>query len=116
MKIKITPLLFFLLVALSLALFMRLWMGAGSFPEIWELEEQIARQTRLNEEQAARNEALQDEVTGLSKSGRATIEDHARNELGMVKKDETFYQIILREDAPEPVPEVPAGKPADHVE
>ena len=117
MKIKITPILFLLLSVLAVLLFVRLWVGAGSFPEIWELEEQIARQTQQNEEQAERNKELQADVSGISQSGLTTIEDHARNELGMVKKNETFYQIILREDAPsEPVPMIPEGKPANHVE
>ena len=117
MKIKITPLLFVLLSILAMLLFVRLWVGAGSFPEIWELENQIARQERQNKEQAERNDELEADVSGLSRSGRKVIEDHARNELGMVKKNEIFYQIILREDEPaEPVPVIPEGKPANHVE
>ncbi len=117
MKIKITPILFLLLSVLVVLLFVRLWVGAGSFPEIWELDEQIARQTRLNEEQAERNKELEADVSGISRSGLTTIEDHARNELGMIKENETFYQIILREDeSSEPVPVIPEGKPANHVE
>lgn len=115
MKIKLTPILFLLLSVLVLMLFVRLWVGAGSFPEIWELEEQIARQTRQNEEQTERNKELEADVSGISKSGLTTIEDNARNELGMIKKNETFYQIILQEDSA-PVPVIPEGKPANHVE
>ena len=41
----------------------------------------------------ARNESLDAEVRDL-KSGRAAIEERARSELGMVKKDEVFYQVL----------------------
>ena len=116
MKIKITPWLFVLLSLLVALLFVRLWVGAGSFPAIWELEEQIANQTRQNEAQAERNNELQADVAGLTSRGRTAIEDHARNELGMIKKNETFYQIILREGKSESVPVIPEGKPANHVE
>ena len=115
MKIKITPILFVLLGILTLVLFLRLWIGAGSLPEIWELEGQIARQTQLNDEQARRNEELQADVSELSRSDNA-IEDHARSELGMIKKNETFYQVILRKDEPAPLKVVPVDKPANHVE
>lgn len=94
---KITQLLLILLSVLALGLFIRLWVGSGSFPEIWELEAQIAQQTKLNEEQLQKNNQLQSDVTELGKSD-AAIEGHARSELGMVKKNETFYQVILQED------------------
>ncbi|MGB0847028.1 MAG: FtsB family cell division protein [Thiolinea sp.] len=111
MKIKLTPLLFSLLGILTILLFFRLWIGAGSLPEIWELEEQIARQSSLNDQQEKRNAALQADVSELGRSDSA-IEDHARSELGMIKKNETFYQVILREDEPQPLKVVPEEKSA----
>ena len=53
---KITRILYILLGLLALALFIRLWIGTGSYPEIWDLEARIAEQTRQNAEQAKRNE------------------------------------------------------------
>ena len=41
----------------------------------------------------ARNETLNAEVLDL-KSGRAAVEQRARSELGMIKQDEVFYQVI----------------------
>lgn len=41
----------------------------------------------------ARNETLNAEVLDL-KSGRAAIEERARSELGMIKQDEVFYQVL----------------------
>jgi cell division protein FtsB len=94
---KISHILLILLSLLAVLLFARLWVGTGSFPEIWELEEQIAQQTVDNEEKRLRNKQLESDVNELGKSNVA-IEEHARSELGMVKKDETFYQVITRED------------------
>ena len=98
--IKITPLLLTILSVIAFLLFIRLWAGAGSFPEIWELEEQITRQKQANEDQQQRNASMQADVAELGNSD-AAIEEHARSELGMIKSSETFYQVILRDDAPE---------------
>ncbi len=114
-NIRITHVLFAILSLLSLVLFVRLWAGAGSYPEIWDLQAQIRQQTRLNAEQQARNEHLQEDVVDISRDD-ATIEDHARSELGMVKKNEVFYQIILLDDEKEQPPTVNSVAPATHVE
>lgn len=79
---------------------MRLWMGAGSLPEIWELEAQIADQTAANAQQEHTNSQLEAELKELS-DDNAAIEAHARDELGMIKKKESFFQVILREDEEE---------------
>ncbi len=98
MKLTLTQILLLVLSVLSLALFIRLWLGTGSYPEIWDLEGQIAEQKQLNEAQAKRNEQLQADVLDISRDD-AVIEDRARSELGMIKRGETFYQVILNSDA-----------------
>lgn len=108
----------FLLIALSIlavALFVRLWAGTGSYPEIWALEQQIEQQRVTNEEHATRNAELVDDVAA-SRDERAT-ETNARSELGMVKKGETFYQVILQ-DTPKIRPNgaIPEVKPTPYVE
>ena len=80
-----------------LGLFMRLWIGPGSYPDIWGLQDQIETQNLANDQQAERNRKLQSDVTALTKDDES-IEDHARSELGMVKANETFYQVILKSD------------------
>lgn len=97
MKLTLTQILLIALSILSLLLFLRLWLGTGSYPEIWDLQGQIAEQKRLNEEQTKRNEGLQSEVLDISRDD-AAIEDRARSELGMIKQGETFYQVILNSD------------------
>ncbi|MEE8429526.1 MAG: cell division protein FtsB [Gammaproteobacteria bacterium] len=82
-----------LLVAILLVLQYRLWVGEGSLAEVWRLQQQVAAQRKENERLMERNMALDAEVTDL-KQGMAAIEEHARNDLGMIKENEVFYQVI----------------------
>ncbi len=111
---NVTRLLFAVLGLLTLVLFVRLWVGAGSYPDIRRLEQKIEQQNAANDEQAEVKRLLQMDVVGLSKDDEA-VEEHARSELGMVRSGETYYQVILRTDleATAPVPQV---KAAPHVE
>jgi len=70
-----------------------LWLGDGGIPEVLELEQEIeAVQTEVNKLQE-RNKALNAEVMDL-KTGIEAIEERARSEMGMIKKDEIYYQVI----------------------
>ena len=70
-----------------------LWLGKGSWLRVWDLNRQLAAQQEKNNALHARNETLDAEVRDL-KSGRAAIEERARSELGMIKQDEVFYQVL----------------------
>lgn len=85
--------LIFILIVLLVLLQYRLWFGEGSVRNIVNLKQQVAQQQAKNKNLAQRNKALIAEVQDL-KSGHEAIEERARNELGMVKKGETFYQIV----------------------
>ena len=87
---KALTLIFVILIAL---LQYPLWLGKGSWLRVWDLNRQIAEQQEKNNGLKARNETLNAEVLDL-KSGRAAIEERARSELGMVKQDEVFYQVL----------------------
>ena len=87
---KALTLIFIILVAL---LQYPLWLGKGSWLRVWELNRQITLQQEKNSALKARNETLNAEVLDL-KSGRAAIEERARSELGMIKQDEVFYQVL----------------------
>jgi cell division protein FtsB len=89
--------LLWLLVVLLVLLQYRLWVGDGSLAEVWGLYQQVEAQREENRRLQERNQALDAEVTDL-KQGLDAIEERAREELGMVKDGETFYQII--EDPP----------------
>ncbi len=82
-----------LLIALIVALQYGLWLGKGSWLRVWEIDRQIGEQRRINERLAARNAALDAEVRDL-KEGLGAIEERARSELGMVRNDEIFVQVL----------------------
>ncbi len=71
----------------------KLWFGDGSIKGVWRLDEAIVAQTLENKTIKERNQALAAEVNDL-KQGLEAIEERARNELGMIKEGETFYQVI----------------------
>ena len=87
---RLVPLSLLLLLAL---LQYQLWFGVGSVPAAMRLRSQAEGQAAENAGLAKRNAALQAEVADL-KQGQAAIEERARSELGMVKKGESFYQIV----------------------
>ncbi len=82
-----------LLVLMVVMLQVRLWSGDGSIAEVWRLRQSINAEERSNAEQRERNQVLEAEVRDL-KQGKDAIEERARSELGMIKKDETFYLLV----------------------
>ena len=50
-----TRTLLLILSLLLFGLFVRLWVGAGSYPDIWRWEAQIDKQNTENDEQAEIN-------------------------------------------------------------
>lgn len=83
----------YVLLGLLVALQYPLWFGNGGILALWQLQREVAVHRTEIAELRARNRALEAEVLDL-KQGLEAIEERARNELGMVKKGETFYQII----------------------
>ncbi len=82
-----------ILVVLLLLLQYPLWLGKGSWLKVWDLHRQVEAQQQVNQQTQTRNAVLDAEVRDL-KQGTAAIEERARNELGMIKRDEVFYQIL----------------------
>lgn len=82
-----------LLIILLVALQYHLWIGNGSLTEIHHLEQ--TKQNLLDETRQLqeRNQSLAAEVNDL-KHGYDAIEERARTGMGMIKKNEVFYQII----------------------
>lgn len=76
-----------------------LWFGDGGLRDLWRLERQVTEQQSENERLTERNDALAAEVKDL-KTGLEAVEARARLELGMIKEDEVFYQVIDSEVAP----------------
>lgn len=88
---------------LLILLFFRLWLGNGSYTEIWRMQEQIAARKAANKAQVEANSKLQAEVEEF-KTRDTIVEEHARSELGFIRKGETFYQVIMQ-DKPIPAPD-----------
>lgn len=86
-----------MLLCVLVLLQVRLWMGAGSVADIVRLQGAIAEQDEENAGLQARNQVLMDDVSDL-RNGLDSIEERARNELGMIRRGETFYLIV--EDDP----------------
>ncbi len=82
-----------ILIALILLLQYPLWLGKGSWLKVWDVDRQVQAQKKINQQTQQRNAALDAEVRDLKK-GTEAIEERARSELGMVKRDEVFFQII----------------------
>src|SRR3990172_10308245 len=87
-----------ILVALILLLQYPLWMGKGSWLKVWDLDQQVEAQKQINQQTQTRNAVLDAEVRDL-KQGTEAIEERARSELGMIKRDEVFYQILEKPSA-----------------
>ncbi len=86
---KLIAFLFVLLVILQY----QLWIGDGGLRDLWKLHQEVKALKQENERLQERNAALNAEVLDL-KQGLDAIEEHAREDLGMVKEGETFYQIV----------------------
>ena len=81
------------LAGLLLALQYPLWIGKGSWMRVWELDRGLAQQRLANARLKARNDAIDADVKDL-KQGMEAVEERARLELGMIRKDEVFYQVV----------------------
>ncbi|MBW4936587.1 septum formation initiator family protein [Marinobacter sp. F4206] len=81
------------MVVLIILLQVRLWVGEGSFAQVWALEQSIAEQRAENAELATRNERLYAEVRNL-RGERGAVEERARMNLGLIREDETFFLVV----------------------
>ena len=91
---RVTPRLFpLLLVALILALQYPLWIGKGGWLRARDLDRQVVAQKAGNAKLKVRNAGLEAEVRDLQQ-GLEAMEERARFELGMVKEDEIFFQVL----------------------
>jgi len=82
-----------LLTVLLLLLQYKLWVGDGGVPDVLHLQQEVGKQQLHKKQLEERNASLDAEVSDL-KQGLDAIEERARSELGMFRKDEQFYQII----------------------
>lgn len=85
----------FLILLFSLFFFLqyRLWFQAGGVRDLLALKKKVAAQEQVNQKLKKVNEELSLQIKHLQ-NNHDNAEARARDELGMVKKDEIFYQIV----------------------
>ena len=85
--------LIILLGIAGLGLQAELWLSDDGYRKTRKLRTAVAEQRALNESLRYRNAALDAEVVNL-KRGRDAAEERARTDLGLIGKQETFYQVV----------------------
>lgn len=85
-----------LLLSLMLVLQYRLWLTDAGVSEAERLRSALEAQQAENDRLRERNAALKAEVKDL-KEGMEAVEERARNELGMIGEEETFYHVVPAE-------------------
>ncbi len=88
MRILLAILLFILIL-----LQLKMWFGGGGFSDVRRLEQRVESQAEENEALAQRNRELQAEVEDL-RQGLGAVEERARSELGLIRENEEFYQVV----------------------
>jgi cell division protein FtsB len=83
-----------MLLLLLAGLQYRLWLADGGLRDNRRLQRSVQRQEQENADLRRRNDRLEAEVEDL-RAGGAAIEAHARTELGMIRKGETFYLVVV---------------------
>jgi cell division protein FtsB len=82
-----------ILISLIVLIQYPLWLGKGGWLTAWRLENKLEGEKAKSVKLETRNAALAVEVRDL-KQGTEAIEERARYELGMVRPDEVFFQIV----------------------
>jgi cell division protein FtsB len=82
-----------------------LWLGKGGWLRAWDMDRQVEVQKKKNGQLETRNGTLAAEVRDL-KQGTEAIEERARQELGMLRPDEVFFQFV-----PDKTPTKPGAQP-----
>lgn len=82
-----------LFLCLLIGLQYRLWFGKNSVPDFWRTQQEVARQADTNERLEQRNQVLAAEIADL-REGEVALEERARNELGLIKRQETFFRVV----------------------
>jgi len=82
-----------ILLLILILLQLKMWFGEGGFSDVRRLEHRVEEQAEENEALAQRNRELQAEVEDL-RQGLGAVEERARSELGLIKENEEFYQVV----------------------
>ena len=103
-------LLMVIVLTLLVALQIRLWSGDNGIAELRDLKQDIERQHATNQQLAQRNQLLHADIDDL-RNAQDAVEERARNELGLIKQDETFFRLVRL--GPESISEIDRTAQAD---
>jgi cell division protein FtsB len=87
----------FLLIATLVLAQYPLWSDKDGWLKVIEMNRQVAALQETNQALQNRNTVLEAEVNNLKK-GLDAIEELARSELGMIRKDELFFHVVQLEN------------------
>jgi len=90
MGVRVVPAI---LITLLVVLHAQLWFGRGSVPNVNRMAGELEAQRQKNARAQLVNERLAGDVQDL-REGLEMVEEKARLELGMVKPNEIYVQII----------------------
>lgn len=85
---------------LLILLLVGLWVGPGSYPERWRIDDRKLVQESENKEKKDQIRKMQAELDDIS-TGKDALEERARSQLGMTKKGETFFEVIMQSEKTE---------------
>lgn len=85
------------MLGIVLVLQYQIWFGQHGVQEFGKLRHEAERQQASNQALKQRNQLIYADIYDLRKTGEA-VEELARNELGMVQADETFFRLITRDE------------------
>ncbi len=83
------------LLLLVIGLQYKLWFAEGNFSDILHIRNEYKQKKAHYQRVLTSNRKLQEDIKAF-KDGGDVLEEKARVELGMVKEDEVFYQIVKR--------------------
>lgn len=82
-----------ILITLLILLQYEVWFAPRGIVAAYRLHHNIAKQAMVNKQLKKRNKILMADTQDL-KEGNEAIEERARNDLGMIKPGEVFYQVV----------------------
>ena len=88
-----------ILAILGLMMQAKLWLSDDGYGKTRELRLAVSLQRQQNQVLKDRNSALEAEMLNL-KHGHEAAEERARTDLGMIGRNETFYQVVPASGTP----------------
>lgn len=87
-----------------------LWLGKGGWLDVADMRDQVEQTRQKTDQLEARNAKLESEVRDL-REGLGAVEERARYELGMIKQNEIFVQVLRKDEQPAESMTVPPPPP-----